>query len=43
MYAMAFQRGRLGLAAASATIMLMTVMAIVVPYLYSELRRKGGD
>jgi len=43
MYAMAFQRGRLGLAAASATIMLMTVMAIIVPYLYSELRRKGDS
>lgn len=41
MYAMAFQRGRLGIAAASATIMLMTVMAIIVPYLYSELRRRG--
>lgn len=43
MYAMAFERGRLGIAAASATIMLMTVMAIIVPYLYSELRRKGRD
>lgn len=42
MYAMAFQRGRLGIAAASATIMLMTVMAIIVPYLYSELRRSEG-
>lgn len=41
MYAMAFQRGRLGLSAASATIMLMTVMAVVVPYLYSELRKKN--
>jgi len=40
MYAMAFQRGRIGLSAASATIMLMTVMAVIVPYLYSELRTK---
>lgn len=40
MYAMAFQRGRIGLSAASATIMLMTVMAVIVPYLYSELRAK---
>jgi glucose/mannose transport system permease protein len=40
MYAMAFQRSQLGLAAASAVIMLATVMAIIVPYLYSELR--GG-
>jgi len=38
MYAMAFSRGDLGQAAASATIMMMTVAAIIVPYLYSELR-----
>jgi len=43
MYAMAFQRGRIGTAAASATIMLITVMAIIVPYLYSELRQKNDD
>lgn len=40
MYAMSFSRGQIGLGAASATIMLITVAAIVVPYLYSELRRK---
>ena len=40
MYAMSFSRGQIGLGAASATIMLVTVAAIVVPYLYSELRRK---
>ena len=40
MYAMAFSRGDLGLAAASATMMLATVMAIIVPYLYSELRSR---
>jgi len=38
MYAFAFQRSELGVAAASAIIMLATVLAIVVPYLYSELR-----
>jgi glucose/mannose transport system permease protein len=38
MYAMAFTRGQIGLGAASATVMLATVAAIVVPYLYSELR-----
>jgi glucose/mannose transport system permease protein len=43
MYAMEFQRGRIGTAAASATIMLITVMAIIVPYLYSELRQKSDD
>jgi glucose/mannose transport system permease protein len=40
MYAHAFTRGQIGLGAASATIMLATVAAIVVPYLYSELRTK---
>jgi glucose/mannose transport system permease protein len=40
MYAMAFSRGQIGLGAASATVMLATVAAIVVPYLYSELRTK---
>jgi glucose/mannose transport system permease protein len=38
MYAMSFSRGQIGLGAASATVMLATVAAIVVPYLYSELR-----
>ena len=40
MYTMAFSRGQIGLGAASATVMLATVAAIVVPYLYSELRVK---
>ena len=40
MYTMAFTRGQIGLGAASATVMLATVAAIVVPYLYSELRAK---
>lgn len=38
MYQFSFQRGQLGMGAASAIIMLMTVLAILVPYLYSELR-----
>lgn len=41
MYTMAFSRGQIGLGAASATMMLATVAAIVVPYLYSELRSKS--
>ncbi len=41
MYTMAFTRGQIGLGAASATLMLATVAAIVVPYLYSELRVKA--
>ena len=40
MYTMAFSRGQIGLGAASATVMLATVAAIVVPYLYFELRAK---
>ena len=40
MYAMSFSRGQIGLGAASATVMLCTVAAIIVPYLYSELRER---
>jgi glucose/mannose transport system permease protein len=40
MYAMSFTRGQIGLGAASATVMLTMVAAIVVPYLYSELRTR---
>ena len=43
MYAMSFTRGQIGLGAASATVMLMTIAALVVPYLYSELRSKPHD
>ncbi len=38
MYAMAFTRGQIGIGAASAMMMLATIAALVVPYLYSELR-----
>ncbi len=41
MYAMAFSRGDIGQAASSAMVMMMVVFAIVVPYLYSELRAKN--
>lgn len=40
MYAMAFSRGDVGQAASSAMIMMCVVFAIIVPYLYSELRAK---
>ena len=40
MYAMAFSRGQIGVGAAAATVMLATIAAIVVPYLYSELRTR---
>jgi glucose/mannose transport system permease protein len=38
MYEMSFRRDQLGLGAASAIMMLFTFIAIIVPYLYSELR-----
>jgi len=40
MYAMAFSRGDIGQAASSAMVMMAVVFAIIVPYLYSELRAK---
>jgi len=40
MYTHAFTRGQMGLGAASAMVMLGGVLAILVPYLYSELRGK---
>ncbi|WP_039018026.1 carbohydrate ABC transporter permease [Halocynthiibacter namhaensis] len=40
MYEMTFRRNEIGIGAASAMIMLATVAAIMVPYLYSELRGK---
>ena len=43
MFTMSFNRGQIGLGAASATVMLATVAALVVPYLYSELRSKPHD
>lgn len=38
MYSHTFTRNQLGVGAASAMIMLFTVAAVIVPYLYSELR-----
>jgi glucose/mannose transport system permease protein len=38
MYTFAFNRAQMGVGAASAMIMLMGVLAILIPYLYSELR-----
>jgi glucose/mannose transport system permease protein len=40
MYAHTFTRNQLGLGAASAVMMLLTVAAIMVPYLYSEVRTR---
>jgi glucose/mannose transport system permease protein len=38
MFSMIFQRNQLGVGAASAVMMLATIVALIVPYLYSELR-----
>jgi len=43
MYSFAFTRGRLGLGAASSMMMFGAVLAIIVPYLYSELRSRGNE
>jgi glucose/mannose transport system permease protein len=40
MYSYTFERNQMGIGAASAVIMLMTIAAIMVPYLYAELREK---
>jgi glucose/mannose transport system permease protein len=41
MYSYTFTRNQMAVGAASAVIMLMTICAIIVPYLYSELREKN--
>ncbi|MFT6984867.1 MAG: glucose/mannose transport system permease protein [Psychromonas sp.] len=41
MYTYAFTRGQIGVGSAASMMMLMAVAAIVVPYLYSELREKN--
>ncbi|GAB7527707.1 sugar ABC transporter permease [Pseudomonas sp. 3A(2025)] len=40
MYAFTFSRGQMGMGSASAMLMLGAILAILVPYLYSELRTK---
>ena len=40
MYSYTFTRNQMGIGAASATIMMMMIAAIIVPYLWSELREK---
>jgi glucose/mannose transport system permease protein len=41
MYSFTFTRNQMAVGSASAIMMLMTITAIMVPYLYSELREKG--
>ncbi len=40
MYTYSFTRGQIGLGSAASMMMLMAVVAIIVPYLYSELRER---
>ncbi|MEZ5778072.1 MAG: sugar ABC transporter permease [Paracoccaceae bacterium] len=40
MYSYTFTRNQMGVGASSAVIMLMTIAAVIVPYLWSELREK---
>ena len=40
MYSYTFTRNQMSVGAASAVIMLMTIAAVIVPYLYSELREQ---
>lgn len=42
MFSATFRRNQMGVGAASAVMMLMTVAAIIVPYLYSELRERNN-
>ncbi|WP_432444537.1 carbohydrate ABC transporter permease [Rhizobium leguminosarum] len=41
MYEYTFKRNEMAVGSASAIIMLMTISAIIVPYLYSELKEKA--
>ncbi|HLW91115.1 MAG TPA: sugar ABC transporter permease [Roseiarcus sp.] len=41
MYSYTFTRNQMAVGSTSAVIMLMTIAAIMVPYLYSELRERG--
>jgi glucose/mannose transport system permease protein len=41
MYSYTFTRNQMSVGAASAVMMLMTIAAVIVPYLYSELRERA--
>ncbi|MFH7489614.1 sugar ABC transporter permease, partial [Pseudomonas syringae pv. tagetis] len=43
MYSITISRGQMGMGSASAILMLGAILAILVPYLYSELRAKRQD
>ena len=41
MYSYTFTRNQMGIGASSAVMMLMAIAAIMIPYLYSELKEKA--
>lgn len=43
MFSATFRRNQMGVGAASAMMMLMTVAAIIIPYLYSELKEARNE
>src|SRR6185295_18729887 len=43
MYQFAFGRQRLGLAAASSIMIFVSVLVLMIPFIYSELRRESRD
>jgi glucose/mannose transport system permease protein len=43
MYSYTFSRNQMGVGAASAVIMLMTIASVIIPYLYAELREKRHE
>jgi len=43
MYSYTFTRNQMGVGAASAVIMLMTIASVIIPYLYAELREKRHE
>jgi glucose/mannose transport system permease protein len=43
MYSYTFTRNQMGVGAASAVVMLMTIAAVIVPYLYAELRERRHE
>ncbi len=43
MYSFTFTRNQMGVGATSAVIMLMMIAAIIVPYIYAEVGRRGDD
>ena len=43
MYTYSFTRGQIAVGSASATMMLLAIVAIIVPYIYSELRGSNNE